>query len=139
MPDFDRIVVDTNVFVSALIILGSVPSQAVGKALDSGIILFSEATMTELAEVLSRPKFSRYVSVERRASLLGQLASVAEFVPVIRLVRECRDPKDDKFLEVALNGRADLIIAGDADLLRMHPWRGIAVLSPVHFLGKVKS
>lgn len=139
MPDFDRIVVDTNVFVSALIILGSVPSQAVGKMLDSGIILFSEATMTELAEVLSRAKFSRYVSVERRASLLGQLASVAEFVPIIRLVRECRDPKDDKFLEVGLNGSVDVIIAGDVDLLGMHPWRGISIQSPAQFLGKVKS
>src|ERR1700740_1334441 len=103
MPGFDRIVVDTNVFVSALMILGSVPSQAVGKVLDSGTLLFSEAMMTELAEVLSRPKFGRYVSVERRASLLGQLSSIAEFVPIIRLVRECRDPRDDKFLDVALN------------------------------------
>jgi putative PIN family toxin of toxin-antitoxin system len=134
MPDFHRIVVDTNVFVSALIILGSVPSQAVDKMLDSGIILFSEATMSELAEVLSRPKFSRYVSVETRTSFLGQLASVAELVPVIRLVRECRDPRDDKFLEVALNGRADVIITGDVDLLGMHPWRGIRIMSPRDFL-----
>jgi len=59
-------------------------------------------------------------------------------VPIIQLIRECRDPKDDKFLELALNGRADVIITGDADLLRMHPWREIAVLSPAH-LGKVKS
>jgi uncharacterized protein len=49
-------------------------------------------------------------------------------------VRECRDPKDDRFLEVALNGRADVIITGDADLLRMHPWRKIAILSPTVYL-----
>jgi len=51
-----------------------------------------------------------------------------------QVVRECRDPKDDKFLEVALNGRADVIVTGDADLLGMHPWREIAILSPVDYL-----
>jgi uncharacterized protein len=49
-------------------------------------------------------------------------------------VRECRDPRDDMFLEVALNGRADLIVTGDADLLALHPWRDIAILSPAKFL-----
>jgi putative PIN family toxin of toxin-antitoxin system len=95
--------------------------------------------MTELAQVLSRPKFDHYVSREERMLFLAELGGRAKFVPIIRIVRECRDPKDDKFLEVALNGRADVIITGDADLLGMHPWRGIAVLSPAHFLGKVKS
>ena len=80
------------------------------------------------------------MSAERNAhfSWLSSEA-VAEFVPIIQVVRECRDPKDDKFLEVALNGRADVIITGDADLLRMHPWREIAIFSPVHFLRNVKS
>jgi uncharacterized protein len=55
-------------------------------------------------------------------------------VPVIQIVRECRDPKDDKFLEVALNGRAGVIITGDADLLGMHPWRGIEILSSAEYL-----
>ena len=67
---------------------------------------------------------------------LAQLASVAEFVPIVQLVRQCRDPKDDKFLEVALNGRADLIITGDADLLAMNPWRGIVIVSPAEYLNR---
>jgi putative PIN family toxin of toxin-antitoxin system len=134
MPEFDRIVIDTNVFVSAIVVSGSLPSQAVDKALDTGILIFSEVTMGELAEVLLRPKFNRYVGAERRASFLELLTSVAEFVPIIRLVRECPDPKDDKFLEVALNGRADLIVTGDADLLGMHPWRGIAIIPPANYL-----
>lgn len=137
--DLDRIVVDTNVFVSAIALSRSVPRQAVNRMLDSGVLLFSDATMTELVEVLRRPKFDRYVSAEDRAIFLGQLRTVAEFVPIIQVVRECRYSKDDKFLEVALNGRADVIITGDADLLGMHPWREVAVLSPVHFLGNVKS
>jgi len=51
-------------------------------------------------------------------------------------VRECRDPKDDKLLEVALNGRADLILAGDADLLAMNSWRGIEILSAADNLAR---
>jgi|SRR5580658_9607245 putative PIN family toxin of toxin-antitoxin system len=129
----DRIVVDTNVFVSAIVAPRSIPRQAVDQALDNGVLLFSAATMAELEEVLRRPKFDRYVSREERAIFLSQLRAPAEFVPIIQLVRECCDPKDDKFLEVALNGRADLIITGDADLLRMHPWRGVAMVSPANF------
>jgi|SRR5580700_9269456 putative PIN family toxin of toxin-antitoxin system len=129
-----RCVIDTNVFVSAALFSPSIPRQAVNKALRGGFLLFSEYTMDELKEVLFRSKFDRYVGREERILFLAQLGSVAEFVPIIRLVRECRDPKDDKFLEVALNGRAEVIITGDADLLAMHPWRGIAVVTPVGYL-----
>jgi predicted nucleic acid-binding protein len=55
-------------------------------------------------------------------------------VPTVYPVRECRDPKDDKFLEVALNGKADLILTGETALLAMHPWQGIAILSPERYL-----
>jgi len=125
-----RLVVDTNVFASAIIFPRSVPRRLVDDALDQGVVLFSDVTISELTEVLSRSKFARYVSRRERELFLAQIGSAAEFVPIIRLVRECRDPKDDKFLEVALNGRADVIITGDADLLSLNPWREIQVLSP---------
>jgi putative PIN family toxin of toxin-antitoxin system len=112
----------------------SVPRQAVDKALDDGILLFSEGTMNELAEVLHRPKFDDYVSAEERTLFLRQLAETAEFISIIQIVRECRDPRDDKFLEVALNGRADVIITGDADLLALHMWREIEIVSPGEYL-----
>jgi putative PIN family toxin of toxin-antitoxin system len=131
-----RCVVDTNVFVSAAAFSPSVPRQAVSKALRGDLLLFSEHTMDELKEVLFRSKFDRYLSPEQRTLFLAQLGSVAEFGPIIRLVRECRDPNDDKFLEVALNGRTDVIITGDAHLLEMHPWRGIHILSPTDYLRK---
>jgi uncharacterized protein len=134
MRTTDRVVVDTNVFVSAIVLPFSVPRRAVDKALDQGVLLFSEATMSELADVLFRQKVDRYVSREEREHFLQQLASAAEFVPIVQLVRQCRDPKDDKFLEVALNGRADVIITGDADLLALHPWREIKILSPLKHL-----
>lgn len=129
----DRLVIDTNVLVSAAILAPSA-RQAVDKAVDHGVLLFSESTMDELKGIFARPKFDRYVSREERAVFLAQLESVAEFVPTVQIIRECRDPGDDKFLEVALNGRADLIITGDADLLRMHPWRGIEIFSPADYI-----
>jgi len=129
-----RCVVDTNVLGSAVLFSRSVPRQAVERVLRENLLLFSDSTLDELKDVLFRSKFDRYVSREERASFLAQLSATAEFVSIIQLVRECRDPKDDKFLEVALNGRADLIITGDADLLAMHPWRGIQILSPTDHL-----
>jgi len=129
-----RCVIDTNVFVSAIVFPSSIPRQCVDRALDQDLLLFSDATMSELQEVLSRSKFDRYVSRGERRLFLAQLASVAEVVPIIQLARECRDPKDDKFLEVALNGRADVIITGDEDLLELHPWRDVTILSPAAYL-----
>src|ERR1700746_1727769 len=125
-----RCVIDTNVFISAIVFPSSIPRQCVDRALDQDLLLFSGATMSELREVLSRSKFDRYVRSGERRLFLAQLASVAAVVPIIQLNRECRDPKDDKFLEVALNGRADVIITGDEDLLELHPWRDVTILSP---------
>jgi putative PIN family toxin of toxin-antitoxin system len=130
-----RCVVDTNVIVSASLFSLSVPRQAVEKVLRDSILLFSDLTMDELKNVLFRSKFDRYVSRGDRALFLAQLSVTAEFVSIIQLVRECRDPKDDKFLEVALNGRADVIITGDADLLKMNPRHEIRIMSPSGFLG----
>jgi uncharacterized protein len=130
----ERIVADTNCLVSRLLLPSSVPSRAVRKAADFGLLLVSEATMDELADVLSRPKFDRYVSMQDRQQFLRLLGRIAEFVTAGYPVRECRDPKDDKFLEVALNGKADLILTGAADLLTLNPWRAIAILSPADYL-----
>ena len=129
-----RCVVDTNVLVSAVAFPHSVPRQALRQVLSRGILLLSEATAIELKEVLSRPKFDRYISRDERVRFLAQLERVAEFVPIVQLIRECRDPKDDTFLEVALNGRVDAIITGNVDLLKMNPWRGVAILSPLDYL-----
>ncbi|MGH9641009.1 MAG: putative toxin-antitoxin system toxin component, PIN family [Terriglobales bacterium] len=116
----ERIVVDTNCLVSRLLLPDSIPGRAVRKAVDSSILLVSEATMEELADVLGRSRFDRYVGIEDRKQFLRLLGRIAEFVPIIYPVRECRDPDDDRFLEVALNGRADVILSGDPDLLALH-------------------
>lgn len=130
----ERIVVDTNCFISRLLLPHSIPGQAVRKAVDSSVLLVTEATMNELADVLGRAKFDRYISLPDRQQFLRLLGRLAEFVLVTIPVRSCRDPDDDKFLEAALNGKADVILTGDSDLLVLHPWHKIAIMSPANYL-----
>jgi len=134
MPPAERVVVDTNVFVSRLLRFDSVPGRAAEKAIHQAVLLVSQPTMSELADVLAQAKFDHYVTIEQRLQFIRLIAHTAQFVRIVHPIRECRDPKDDKFLEVALNGRADVIITGDADLLGMHPWRGIEILPPTGYL-----
>jgi putative PIN family toxin of toxin-antitoxin system len=134
MRNRPRIVIDTNTLISRLLLPESVPAQAVRKAVDTGHLLVSEATMLELVQVLGRPKFDRYISIEDRRDFLRALGRIAEFVPIHYAVHACRDPKDDKFLELAVNGKAEVIITGDADLRALHPFQGIAILSPSEYL-----
>ncbi len=129
-----RVVIDTNALVSRLLLPSSVPARAVRLAVMRGQILASDATLTELAEVLGRSKFDRYVSIEERQAFLRLFNRIAERVEVIHVVRACRDPRDDKFLELAANGQADWIVSGDRDLQAMHPFRGIPVLTPAVFV-----
>ncbi len=134
MRTSERVVVDTNVFVSGLLRESSVPGRAAAKARHNGTLLISDETLRELAEVLAKEKFDRYVTIEQCLQFLRLMASIAELVPIIQPVRECRDPHDDKFLELALNGSADVMVTGNSDLLRLHSWRGVAILSPSAFL-----
>ena len=105
------------------------------KATRTGDLIFSSATLTELNEGVRRPEFDRYLEPKDREQFMRLLARLAKLVEVTHPVQRCRDPKDDKFLEVAFNGRADVIISGDTDLLELHPFRGIPILSPREFLG----
>jgi len=97
-------------------------------------VLLSFAALAELYEVLSRKQFRRYVDDADIRSFLAALARQAEWVDVNARIAACRDPKDDKFLELAVSGRATHIISGDADLLALNPFRGIAILPPRLFL-----
>jgi predicted nucleic acid-binding protein len=62
------------------------------------------------------------------------LIARAELVEIKERIAACRDPTDDKFLELAVNGRADLIVSGDADLLALNPFRGIPIITPAMFV-----
>jgi putative PIN family toxin of toxin-antitoxin system len=129
-----RVVLDTNALVSRLLLPNSAPARAVRLAVSEDRILASDATLMELADVLGRPKFDAYVTIEERQTFLRLFGRIAERVQIIHVVRTCRDPKDDKFLELAANGSAGAIVTGDNDLLALHPFRGIPVLTPTAFL-----
>ena len=129
-----RYVFDTNVIVSALLFNASKPGLAFLRAVDSGTILTSAGFLTELHDVLSRPKFNRYVEPEQRERFLVEFVREARLVEIHESVHACRDPKDDQVLEIAVNGEADYIVTGDADLLALHPFRGIPIMTPGDFI-----
>ena len=129
-----RCVFDTNVIVSAALLAGSVPRMAFDKALGEGRVLISAPVLLELAEVLSRKKLDRYLLEGERMRFLVALLKEAELVEITEAVSECRDEKDNKFLELAVSGTADCIVSGDDDLLVLNPFRGIPILTPREFL-----
>ena len=132
----DRVVIDTNVFISGVLSTTSAPARCVEAVASGGQLIATDATLKELFERLLSPKFDPYVTRARREELLSRLAPLVEIVEVVQQVRACRDPRDDKFLEAAVNGRADVIITGDKDLLELHPFRGIEILRPADFVGR---
>jgi len=134
-----RVVVDTGVAISAVLLPGSVPRQAFDLAAGKGRLLVSAATVAELDEVFRRPKFNKYVREDERLEFLAALIREAEVVEVSEVVAECRDPKDNKFLELAVSGKASHVISGDADLLVLHPFRGVPILTPQDFLANMQA
>lgn len=129
-----RIVVDTGVLVSAAIRPESVPALALEKALLHFEVCASEETLAELEEVLARDKFDRYLPAQMRGDFVTGLRARALVFAVTAEVRDCADPKDNKFLALAELAEAELIVASDPHLTAMHPWRGIPIMPPAAFL-----
>lgn len=137
-----RVVFDTSSLVGAALQVGSVPHRALGLALSLGDVCASEATLAELQAVLMRPKFDRYQARDVRQGFVDFLRRHAHFFPVsesaaARVQPACRDPEDDKFLALARACEAQVLVSSDADLLVLHPWNGIDVVSPARFLALV--
>ncbi|MBI1906262.1 MAG: putative toxin-antitoxin system toxin component, PIN family [Rhodocyclales bacterium] len=136
-----RLVLDTNTLISRMLVPRGTAGRAVDKALTEGVLLASEETLTELADVLSRPKFDRYVSLEARRQFLKLLGGVVRVIPIQHRIQACRDPKDDMLLHVALNGEAQFLITGDQDLLVLgssfRQSHGLHILSPADYLALI--
>lgn len=120
--------------VSAALNPNGIPRHALAAARSQGVIALSEAVYREIAEVLSRPKFARVLTADRRHETLELLAAAALWFEPSEPVTDCRDAKDNPYLELALAARATAIVSGDEDLLVLNPWRGIRVLRPARFL-----
>ncbi|VXD24916.1 conserved hypothetical protein [Planktothrix serta PCC 8927] len=129
-----RIVIDTNIFISGLLLPASKAQQVFDFVTESQILLMSDSTFTEICQTLIRPKFDKYVSLEKRLNFIGSLRQKAVIVNITETITTCRDPKDNKFLELAVSGKADLIITGDQDLLVLNPFGNIEIITVNEFL-----
>jgi uncharacterized protein len=87
-------------------------------------------------QVLKRPHVAAVTIPSFRDGLVTMLAG-AELVTITERIAACRDPRDDKFLELAVSGHADLIVSGDRDLLALNPFREIPIVTPATFVQEV--
>jgi putative PIN family toxin of toxin-antitoxin system len=124
---------DTNIFISAALKEQSLPSIALYQVAQGCVLLKSTATEAQFLEVIARPYIAPVIRSETRA-WLTQLVTSAELVIITERVAACRDPTDDKFLELDVSGYADLILTGDNDLLVLNPFRGIPIVAPGTFV-----
>lgn len=131
-----RFVLDSNLIVSAALFPTSIAYRAHEKALAEGHLLISTPVVNELEDVLSRKKFDRWLALDTRLEFLESLVKQATLVPITETIVVCRDPKDDKILELAISGTATCIISGDKDLTILSPFRTIPIYTPVEFLEK---
>jgi uncharacterized protein len=131
----DRLVLDTNVLISAALSSKGAPARLMDRLRQTrAVLIFSEPTMAELSSRLMRDKFDPWVDRETRLRFLAEIDAVAEFVGITDAPMGCRDRSDDKFLETALTADCPLIVSGDHDLLAMHPWQNIQILPPTQAL-----
>jgi putative PIN family toxin of toxin-antitoxin system len=131
-----RVILDTSTLVSAALRSGSVPEQALMKALRTCEVCASAETLDELARVLERDKFDRYLDRDSRRAFVALLRRHVRLFDVQDVVVDppCRDPRDNPFLALALVCEADALISSDEDLLVLHPWRGMPIVRPGEFL-----
>jgi putative PIN family toxin of toxin-antitoxin system len=127
-------VFDTNAFVSAALLEGSVNDIALEKAFEFGKVAVSSETFAEFTDVLFRKKFDKYFTDERRLQIIQKIEKDTAIFGVHIKVDACRDPKDNKFLELAIAADASCIVSGDQDLLILNPFNGIPIMSASDFL-----
>jgi putative PIN family toxin of toxin-antitoxin system len=131
-----RFVFDTNSLISALIIPSSISRLSLKKADESGILVFSKETLIELNEVLIRSKFDKYVLLDDRLEYIERLESRGEIIETVSNFTDCRDIKDNKFLNIAYDSQASCIVTGDQDLLVLNPFNGLPIISASYFLNQ---
>lgn len=128
-------VFDTNSLISAALILSSVNAKALDAALDVGRLVISEPVLQEFKEVIFRKKFDRYfLNLAERLEAIDKIEQNSVWFSPVEIISECRDPKDNKFLELAVACDASCIISGDDDLLVLNPFRTIPILNAFNFL-----
>lgn len=133
-----RIVLDTNVLVSALLFKGCLAGFVDLWREGEIVPIISRETFTELQDVLHYPKFA-LAEDEIQAIVEDEILPFFEVVDVKEVVTgDCRDPYDDQFLSVAVNSGAACIVTGEKDLLDLGKYRGIRIVTPQEFLASLE-
>lgn len=132
-----RVVLDTNLLISRVLTPNSLAASAVRLIIDRCELLVSQATIDEFAVTLSRIQSKGFIKQNEILALIEAYKEMVEWVPIVERVQECRDPKDNKFLDLALNGKADYIITGDKDLLVLHPFKETQILTAKNFITNI--
>jgi len=125
---------DTNILVSGLLFEHSNPAKAIDKAIDTGVVIFSRDTLEEFKTTFLGRKVGKYSSQQKRLDTIYTFIGLCTLVHPNININDCRDPKDNKFLELAVAAKASCIITGDDDLLILHPFRGIPIVNANDFL-----
>jgi uncharacterized protein len=123
-----KVVLDTNTIVSALLFPQSITRLAFNKVINDCQIVASTQTLAEVEEVIMRRKFDKYEPKNERRVFVEEIHKRAIFIEPTETITDCRDPKDNKFLELAVAANADFIVTGDLDLLILNPFRTISIL-----------
>lgn len=136
-----RVVLDTNVVVSAALRPQSVPRHALDLAIARDQLVMSSQAFDELTRVLQLPKFDGYAPPADRMELPDLLRRRASICPVTpehhaRVTGDCRDVDDEVFLALAIAANVSVIVSGDADLLTLHPWRGITICTAATYVAQ---
>ncbi|MEO9022701.1 MAG: putative toxin-antitoxin system toxin component, PIN family [Ginsengibacter sp.] len=135
MKQTNFFVFDTNSLISAALISSSVNALALDTVIDRGRLVISEPVFQEFKEVLSRKKFDKYFpNVAEKLEAINKIELNSIFFSPHEIILACRDPKDNKFLELAVAADASCIITGDDDLLVLNPFRNIPILNAAAFL-----
>jgi putative PIN family toxin of toxin-antitoxin system len=135
-----RAVIDTGVFVSALIRKQGTTGDVLRSLRDGRFTaIYTTDIVVEIIDVLGRASFRAKYNIEPDdiTALVNLIRLRGELVTPTRKVTACRDPKDDKFLEAALAVQTDCIVSGDADLLDLTPFQEIPILRPAEFLARL--
>lgn len=136
----ERVVVDTNVLISAALSPHSSPAKVVSKVLDCYRLVFSEETFAAFESRLWRHKFDRYLSADDRGQLLHDFVAVADWVALgVAPQSWSRDCDDDKFIHTALVADASWLISGDNDLLELSSVNDVSILSPAQALQQFRA
>jgi putative PIN family toxin of toxin-antitoxin system len=137
---YERVVIDTNVLISAALSPKGVPAQLLDQVLYMGALVFSEYTFAELESRLWKPKFDRYLSLTIRRQLLHDFSASAVWVQISSNLAEqtySRDPDDDKLVQAAIAGAVTRLISGDDDLLCLGSIDAIQTISPRQALDEI--